>query len=248
MMTVKQYRFSSVLILMAATVANGGAAAQSSFSDEQVSRAVLMEFAYADIVPTDNIVVAVSDGIVSLDGTVSTLVARQQAEEIAATISGVQSINNRIEVLTQDVPPDVLIAEVSAALAQNAATDSYEIDVAATIAGSVTLTGTVESWAEKSLAETVTATVSGVRAVDNQLTVDTSRFYRGAEEINADIAERFRWDARIDEEQIDILVRDGGRVTLAGSTASLAEKRLAVELAQVQGVMQIDAEHLDVVR
>jgi osmotically-inducible protein OsmY len=43
-----------------------------------------------------------------------------------------------------------------------------------------------------------------------------------------------------------VLVRDGARVSLSGTVGSLAEKRLATELAHVAGVRSVDADHLDV--
>lgn len=215
-------------------------------TDENIARAVDTELAFSDVIPADRITVDVNDGIVSLTGSVSTLEAYRHAEDVAATVKGVRSIVNRIEVNTKSVAPDALRDAVEEALAQNPATDAYEIDVHATPDGQVTLSGTVNSWAEKSLADTVAATVPGVRSISNDLSVDTSRAYRGAEEIHADIAGRMHWDARINASDIDILVQDGGRVTLSGSVGSLAEKRLAVRLAHVEGVRQVNADHLEV--
>lgn len=172
--------------------------------------------------------------------------AKQQAEEVAEVIDGVRDIANDIRIDAEPVAADEMRMAVDSALRRNAATDTYEIDVSAGDDGRVTLTGTVDSMAERSLAETVTATVPGVRSIDNRIEVDTTRYYRAADEIKSDIAERLRWDARVDGSRIDILVRDGGRVTLSGEVESLAAKRQAIELAEIEGVHSIDAMHLEV--
>ncbi|MDX1562308.1 MAG: BON domain-containing protein [Gammaproteobacteria bacterium] len=215
-------------------------------SDREVARAVESELQYSDIIPFSRVWIAVDDGIVSLTGSVSTLTAFEQAEDIAATVRGVRGIVNRIDVVAPDTEPSVLEQRVAAALAGNSATDQYEITIDASDAGIVTLDGTVDSWAERSLAETVTGTVRGVRSIQNRIAVDTSRVHRGPGEIDAEIDERLHWDARVDDSLIEILVRDGGRVTLSGTVGSLAEKRLAVELAHVAGVQTVDATHLEV--
>jgi osmotically-inducible protein OsmY len=240
----KQLTQSTVLTIAAALPLCG--VADDRMTDENIARAVETELAFSDVIPIERVDVEVNDSIVSLTGTVSTLAAYRQAEDIAAIVKGVRGIVNRIDVDAQHVQATDVRTNVEEALAQNPATDAYEIEVRAATDGRVTLLGTVNSWAEKSLAETVASTVPGVRSITNELDVDDSRAYRGSEEIRADIAGRLHWDARVNASLIDILVRDGGRVTLSGTVGSLAEKRLAVGLAHVQGVRNVDADHLEV--
>jgi len=104
----------------------------------------------------------------------------------------------------------------------------------------------VDSWAERDLAELVAGKVTGVRSIDNLIKVDAASFLRGIGDIESDIQERLRWDARVDDSLIAVLVRQGGHVTLSGTVGSLAEKRLATRLARVEGVRSVDAAHLEV--
>ena len=59
------------------------------------------------------------------------------------------------------------------ALFYDAETDSYEITVNADDKGRVRLSGRVDSWQERELAETVTKWVSGVTSVDNTLIINS---------------------------------------------------------------------------
>lgn len=235
------------VVLVAAALLPLSVLAQSAPSDEEIAQAVTRELAFSHSVPVDRVDVQVEHGMVSLSGTVPTLVAHDQAESIAASVRGVAAIENRIDVQVPEVAAAKLKMQVEDAIARNSATDAYEVDVEAAPDGTVMLSGTVDSWTEKSLAQTVASSVRGVKRIENQIEVDDSRYYRAAEEIRADIYGRYRWNAGIDESQIDILVQDGGRVTLSGEVGSLAEKRLAITLAHVEGVKQVDADHIDIV-
>ena len=218
-----------------------------SMPDDDITSAVSTELGHSEVVSRDNIDVVTNGGIVSLSGTVETLAALRKAEDIATTVRGVREIDNRIEIAaTGQEAPQALKSRVEDALAMDAATDAYEIEVEAGDGGRIRLTGTVNSYAEKSLAETVTATVTGVRAIENALDVDTSRAHRGSDEIRADVIGRLSWNAGVDAADIDVLVQTGGRVTLSGTVESLAERRLAAELAHVAGVREVNTDHLDI--
>ena len=88
--------------------------------------------------------------------------------------------------------------------------------------------------------------MSGVRRVNNEIQVESASHFRGAGDISGDIEQRLRWDARINDALVSVLVREGGRVTLSGTVGSLAEKRLAATLARVAGVREVDTSRLDV--
>lgn len=225
---------------------SSNALGQQRVADSDIAAAIEREFLYDDAVPFNRIDAHSEDGIVTLSGRVSNLAARSQAEALASIVKGVHSVVNRLVVEASERAP----AEIEAALRQafelDGATESYAIDVDVDAAGVATLTGVTDSWAERSLAETVATTVAGVTAVDNQLRVDASRTHRGPGEIHDEATSRMRWDVRIDNSLVTVLVRDGGRILLSGTVGSLAEKRLAEELSWVQGVMEVDASNLDV--
>ena len=221
-------------------------AQSQELSDNDVARAIETELRYDDSITFNRIGVSVDDGIATLTGTVSSLAGYRQTENIVSTVRGVTGIVNRMVVDVPPVAPDELESRVSAAFERNSATDAYELTVTADDSGVVILEGVVDSWAERRLAETVASATIGVAEIDNRVDVDTSRVYRGVGEIEAEIAELLRWDARVDDSLIEVLVREGGRVTLSGTVGSLAEKQLAHDLAFVRGVQSVESEHLQV--
>ena len=245
-MTLTVRLTSAVAGLALATVTLlSGAATTSPPSDAAITDAVQHELAHEEIVPFNRVDVTTQDGIVTLTGSVSTLAARIQAEQRTSIVRGVRSIIDDIKVDTTRQARQVETG-VKAALADDPATDAYEVDVRAAADGAITLTGTVDSWAEKRLAETVAATVPGVTSITNELSVEPAPAFGGEGELAGVIRGRLHWDARVNDSLIHVLAMDGGRVLLSGTVGSLAEKRLATELAHVQGVQSVEASHLEV--
>lgn len=222
--------------------------ASAATDDSDISSAIAHEFLHDDAVPFDRISIDGEDGVVTLEGQVSNIGAKAQAEQLAAIVKGVRSVTNLIEVEPQPVRGPVLAQRIYDALQADPATEAYQIEAETGTAGRVILIGEVDSWAERSLAEHVVMTVAGVTAIDNQLTVSDAFTYRHEADIGDEIRGRLRWDVRVDDSLIDVLAREGGRVTLSGTVGSLAEKQRAVQLAHVTGVSRVDAEHLDVER
>lgn len=220
----------------------------ATVSDAGITAAVQQEFLRDEAVPFNRIDVETEDGIVTLTGRVADLAARQQAERLTGIVKGVRACINRIEVEAMGVTPDELAANVRAAWKADPATDEYEIDIRADKTGGITFEGSVDSWAEKKLVETVAMTVPGVTKVDNRLTVEEGPVYGAESEIADHIKGRLRWDVRVDDSLINVLVREGGRVTLSGTVGSLAEKQHAEQLAWIQNVRSVDATHLNVER
>ena len=220
----------------------------TTISDSGITAAVEQEYLRNEAVPFNRIDVATEDGIVTLTGRVADLAAKRQAERLTGIVKGVRGCINRIKVEAIDISPDELAANVRDALKADPATDAYEIDVAVDAMGSVTLRGSVDSWAEKMLGETVAMTVPGVTEIDNRLAVKEGPVYGAESEIADHIKGRLHWDVRVDDSLIKVLVREGGRVTLSGTVGSLAEKEHAERLAHVENVRSIDATNLAVER
>jgi osmotically-inducible protein OsmY len=117
--------------------------------------------------------------------------------------------------------------------------DAAEIGVSVTD-GVVTLTGHVNSYAERDAAEKAAKRVLGVRGVANDLIV---RLLDGARRDDTDIAEAavtaLKWDTNVPEERIKISVRDGW-LTLEGDVdwyyARDAAYRAVRDLTGVGGV------------
>jgi osmotically-inducible protein OsmY len=240
-----------VLALMLAWTGSGAWAQQanrqtSKMTDQQISDAIEDELLFDRAVPATKIDIAARNGVVTLSGRVSNLMAKRRAARIAETVKGVRSVVNNIDVSpAEDVSDGAIRNDIISALAYDPAADSYEIDVTVDD-GVATLTGTVESWQEKRLAQKVAAGVSGVTGVDNEILVDYET-ERPDREIEPEIERALRWDTLVDDALIDVSVNNGN-VTLSGIVGSAAEKRLARYDAWVAGVRSVDASELEVER
>jgi osmotically-inducible protein OsmY len=234
----------ALLILLASFAT--AAADQRPMSDDGISRAIEQEFLRDDIVPFNRVDVVTADGIVTLTGNVTTLAAQRYAGQRASIVRGVRSVINRIDVIPRQRAPEAIAAGVRSALTADPATDEYEVAVDADSAGKVTLTGAVDSHAEKMLVSNVAMTVPGVSAIDNRLDVEEPVTYGAEKELGEQIRGRLRWDVRVNDSLISVLAREGGRITLSGTVGSLAEKSLAEQLAWVDGVRSVEADYLRV--
>lgn len=213
------------------------------YPDREISNTVSLELLIDQGVPSHLIDVETIDGVVTLSGTVSNLLARERATEIAETVRGVRSVVNTIEVSTPDRPDQEIAADVERELLTNPVTESWEIFVACED-GRVTLTGTVESWQEKKLAERSARSVRGVVGVENEIIAGYEED-RPDWEIKEEVEDALMWDAYVDGAMIDVSVEDGD-VALSGTVGSAAEKSRSTADAWVAGVQSVDAEDLKV--
>ncbi len=217
---------------------------QTRLTDANIAETIESELTIDQAVPSTRVDVTVADGIATLTGRVSHVLAKDRALAIAETVKGVRAVVNQIKVEPAVERSDSRIADdVTTALGANPATESFDVRVRVDD-GVVTLQGTVESWQEKQLSERVAKGVIGVRSVVNNIDVEYT-VERTDADIAADIREALRWDVRIDDALIDVAV-DDGNVTLSGTVGSAAEKRLAQTSAWVIGVNDVSADALRV--
>lgn len=239
--------YSVPAALLAAALLLGALAVSASgaeVTDRRIADAVEDELLFDTAVRANDITVTVVEGVVTLDGEVSNALARDRAVMIAETVRGVRSVVDLIEVDPYWGLTDAEIEQKARdALLYNPAAESYEIGV--DVDGKVaTLTGKVESWAERDLAGKVVKGVRGVRSIENDIVVEYVT-ERSDMEIENDVEERLRWDVLVDDGLIEVSV-DGGEVSLEGTVGSLAEKRQARNDAWVAGVEEVDVSGLEV--
>ncbi|MBD8526164.1 BON domain-containing protein [Pseudomarimonas arenosa] len=207
-----------------------------------------------------------------LNGRVQSVVEHQLAEAIALSTEGINKVDNQIAidpslvVVTTTVSPQrsfarlvgnaAISAKVNSLLLWNEYTDGLDISVDADH-GKVTLTGVADTENAKQIAERLAGSVAGVREVDNQLSVDSKS--KGqvtmADDgdgrlddtwIEAKLTSTLRYVDGIDAHRIDV-ESNQGKVVLSGEVDSVAERRLAIELAQgTRGVRSVDAQALTV--
>jgi osmotically-inducible protein OsmY len=229
--------------LLAIFLAIGTAQAQDRINDIDVSNTVDDQLMADPAVPADEVDVLTTQGIVTLSGTVDSILAKRRAERVTELVKGVRGIINNIEVVPPLKADSTLENDVARSLHWDPATEAWQLDVKAEN-GMVTLSGRVDSWQERNLAERVAAGVSGVKDITNEITVDY-KTQRTDSEIMEDIGATMRWDALVDDALIDVVVSNG-HVILTGTVGSLAEKNRARGDAWVAGVKTMDHSGLEV--
>lgn len=215
--------------------------AQQQITDAQITQAVWMDLLASPAVASHRIDITTSDGIVHLSGKVSSLLEKEKAEDITATIRGVRSIVNQIEVKKTVRSDSQIKSDITQSLLLDPVTEVYEIEVSVSY-GMVTLTGSVDSWPERQIAGRIAKSIKGVMDVANNITIDYKQD-RPAGEIQAEVKRRLANDPYISDSLIKVDVQDS-TVTLSGSVPSLADKRQARNKAWVNGVMDVKAEGL----
>jgi hyperosmotically inducible protein len=146
-------------------------------SDLWITSATKMKLAMDSRTPATEINVDSRNGVVTLFGMVPSRESKSAAAEIARDVSGVKRVENQIEVVssaTHDMVQarDEEIQEgVKKAL--NDRGDQENADIGVEVKnGVVRLTGTVPTWQTNLSAVYVARSVTGVRSVRNELTVE----------------------------------------------------------------------------
>ncbi|MFV3093111.1 BON domain-containing protein [Pseudomonas sp. GW6] len=210
----------------------------------------------------------VEDGAATLNGKVENDVQKELAEQVALSIDGIDSVDNRIEVSSDAIEGDApsmvqrledasLAATVKSKLLWNSNTRGLYIQVKSET-GNITLSGHAQTPAAKELAGQLAANTDGVREVFNHLSISTadsssSEVQTTLDEAREDISDSwitskvkasFLYSRNLDAMSIAVNT-DDGLVSLRGSVLSSAEKRLAVEIARnIRGVRGVDADAL----
>jgi osmotically-inducible protein OsmY len=207
--------------------------------DIDITRAIERELWGDEAVDANLIDITTQQGVVTLTGTVSHILARERAERIAETIVGVRAVVNLIKVKPVVSPSDAELAKtVNDALLIDPAANSYEITPTVEN-GVVTLTGTVDSWQKSQICATVAKGVKGVTEVKNNITVKY-KTDRSDLEIKKEIKAWLENDVFVDDYLIKVEVKNS-KVTLSGTVGSLAEKSRATNDAYVGGVSSVDS-------
>ena len=233
-----------ILFLSVSLILYGGCITAANVpTDTDISNAVESELMNNATIPSYLIDVTTNEGIVSLTGTVNNILEKDRAVKIARTVKGVRAVINNIVVNAPLLGDDILKQNVNDALLRDPATDSYEIMVDVNN-GSVTLSGTVESWQKKQLSEFVVKGVLGVKEIKNEISVNNI-INRPDLEIQNEIQKSLKNDVRIDNALVDVEVKNS-KVLLSGIVGSASEKSLAYSQAWTSGVKSVSFNELEV--
>ncbi len=194
-------------------------------------------------VPSADVTVVTTDGIVKLTGTVRNLAARKYADLEAQKIRGVRGVLNELTVNASfrydfDIAQDILRRILNSAWIQTRSID------AVVSAGNVVLSGQVPTWAESQQAELLASETDGVRSVKNNIVVVYPKS-RSDADIRKDVEASLARDTYLGGVPIAVSVKSGV-VTLTGSVGTAYEKERAGDDAMwVWNVKKVD-DHLEI--
>lgn len=134
--------------------------------DTKIAHTLRHALGWNSAVPADRIDAIVRRGVVTLRGYVDRWYERRAAEGTVASVAGVVSVRNEIQLLSPPNTDEALREEVEDTLSHLPGCDQLEVHVAD---GVVTLAGAVGSDAIRRHAETLAASAGGVRSVVNHL-------------------------------------------------------------------------------
>jgi osmotically-inducible protein OsmY len=139
-------------------------------TDEDIADAVSNHLEWNALVPK-TVKVQVTDGVVTLQGTVDWQFQKNEAEQGLRPLIGVKGILNKIMLNPKASAAGVKI-KIEVALKRNAEIDASHIQVE-TSDGTVTLRGNVRSWVGRKEAEDAAWAAPGVTKIENRLTVSS---------------------------------------------------------------------------
>jgi osmotically-inducible protein OsmY len=142
----------------------------SEVSDEAIAEHAANVLGWLVDFPVGAIKVKVSNGDLTLLGEVPWTYQRQAAQEAVHSVKGVRSINNMIKVAPETVGGDIRDS-IEDALDRQASLQSNRINVTVRD-GVVNLDGSVAKCADLALAERISWSTQGVKAVEDHLRVN----------------------------------------------------------------------------
>jgi hyperosmotically inducible periplasmic protein len=222
----------------------------ASEMDDRIESSARNSYIFATYLNGDDIKIQSMDGVVILTGTVSEESHKSMAQETMASLPGVKSVDNRLEV--KGAPPSAnsdawLSEKVKATLLFHRSVSASKTEVYVN-EGIVTLRGEAASESQKELTTEYAKDVEGVKEVKNEMTVSKTPEMTMA-----------RVGGKIDDASITAQVKitllfhrstsalstkvetNDGVVTLYGKASNAAEKDLVNKLVNdINGVKSVN--------
>lgn len=201
-------------------------------TDEIIKQEIIDQMAWDDRINVNKVYVKVQDGIVRLEGTVTGHAAKEAAEKDSFLVTGVKKVENYLEV---KLPPDtklpsdtVINQNIENNLNWNSQINAANVRIKTTD-GVVKLTGKVNTYWERKIAEEIARNTKGVILVENELAVALTMTVEDAE-IEIAIKNACKRNALIDGDKIEVRVKDGV-VYLSGRVPNHVVKREINDIA-----------------
>ena len=137
--------------------------------DADLSGAVLQALMLDSLVPA-TVGADADDGMVTLKGKANWQFQRNEAETVATNVAGVVSVDNAIELVPPGPSTEDLEHSLKKAMERNAKLDADSVSVESSN-GTVTLRGTVSSWADHDEAVSAAWAAPGVTRVKDHILV-----------------------------------------------------------------------------
>ena len=113
----------------------------------------------------------VKHGVVTLHGEVDTWTQRSDAESVIRGLAGVRAVDNLVSVRVSPVTSEAMQSQIERAIQRHAGRDSQRVHV--NVVDSVaSLSGRVNSWAERKSIERIAGSMEGIQDVQNGLNID----------------------------------------------------------------------------
>lgn len=222
---------------------------RASDQDDKIEGAAKDLYVFKTYLKGDDVKIKSKDGVVTLTGTVSDEPRKRLAEETVASLRGVKSVNNNLEIKGERPAENSdawIAARVKTVLYFHRSVSGLDTDVSVKD-GNVTLRGEAANQAQKELTTEYAKDVDGVKDVKNEMTVAKALKEKtsiGEKIDDASITSQVKMSLLFHRSTSAVKTQvetEDGVVTLSGMAKSAAERDLVTKLVNdVNGVTKVN--------
>lgn len=202
--------------LLGPSCVHGGASPPSAMDDAIVG-ALAASFEDERGVRAMDVHAIVRDGVVRLTGEVPDLLSAERAVVVAVGVPRVRAVIDELRVRPPARPDSVIRADLVTAWALDPVVETWQVGLDV-LDGAVTITGQVDSEAERAQATRLAKGIPGVRGVEDRVVV-LRPDVRSDGEVLADVLSRLAWEVGAAADAVTPSVANGV-VTLRGTVPS----------------------------